>query len=168
MSCCFCSLRLKQFGVIAILVAVVLLYPNMTGLAHQDAGDEAAAEAIKSEGETTDFTKLKSPVRYTKNSIDRGKVIFLRNCVDCHDRDGQAVASIVAQATNLTQPHLWESGTTEGEIFRSIRDGAGLEMPEFKMIIRREEDLWHLVNFVRSLWPEDKRPKLQTEEEVEE
>ena len=41
----------------------------------------------------------------------------------------------------------------EGLVFRSIRDGAGLAMPPFKTEVVAQDDLWHLVNFVRSLWP---------------
>jgi hypothetical protein len=48
---------------------------------------------------------------------------------------------------------VWKNGTSEGLIFRSIRDGAGLAMPPFKTEVTAQEDLWHLVNFVRSLWP---------------
>ena len=70
---------------------------------------------------------------------------------------------VVADATNLTDPSLWKSGIADGEIFRSIRDGAGLTMPPYKTLIRKEEDMWHLVNFIRSLWPEAQRPKLQAE-----
>jgi hypothetical protein len=36
-------------------------------------------------------------------------------------------------------------------------------MPPYKNQIRKTEDLWHLVNFIRSLWPEAQRPKLQEE-----
>ena len=34
-------------------------------------------------------------------------------------------------------------------------------MPAFHSQIRQEEDLWHLVNFIRNLWPESTRPPLQ-------
>jgi mono/diheme cytochrome c family protein len=46
-------------------------------------------------------------------------------------------------------------------MFRSIRDGAGASMPAFKTQLRSEEDMWHLVNYIRSLWPESARPPLQ-------
>ena len=55
--------------------------------------------------------------------------------------------------TDLTDPSVWKNGTAEGLVFRSIRDGAGLAMPPFKAEVTAAEDLWHLVNFVRSLWP---------------
>jgi len=105
--------------------------------------------------------KLKSPVPFTKESIAQGRTLFARNCTACHGNDGKAQVDVVANATDLTDPKVWGSGTSEGEIFRSIRDGAGDTMPPFKSQLRGEEDMWHLVNFIRSLWPESVRPKLQ-------
>lgn len=107
--------------------------------------------------------QLKNPVPFTKSSIDRGRTLFNNDCTACHGPDGKAQVDVVADATNLTDPSLWKSGVSEGEIFRSIRDGAGLTMPPYKSLIRKEEDMWHLVNFIRSLWPEAQRPKLQAE-----
>lgn len=104
---------------------------------------------------------LKSPVPFSKESIARGRATFARNCTACHGNDGKSEVDVVADATDLTEPKLWRSGTAEGEIFRSIRDGAGDTMPPFKSQLQKEEDLWHLVNFIRSLWPEPMRPKLQ-------
>ena len=105
--------------------------------------------------------KLKSPVPYTKESITQGRNLFARTCTACHGNDGKSQVDVVANATDLTDPKAFGSGTSEGEIFRSIRDGAGDTMPPFKTQISKEEDMWNLVNFIRSLWPEPMRPKLQ-------
>ncbi len=108
-----------------------------------------------------DAQKLKSPVAYSKKSIDRGRATFLQNCTSCHGENGKAEGSLIADATDLTTPSLYKSGTSEGEIFRSIRDGAGDQMPAFKSQLASEADIWNLVNFIRSLWPEPMRPALQ-------
>ena|ERR1700722_10356326 len=108
-----------------------------------------------------DAQKLKSPVAYTKKSVDRGRGIFMQNCTSCHGENGKAEGSLIADATDLTTPSLYKSGTSEGEIFHSIRDGAGDQMPAFKSQLGGEADIWNLVNFIRSLWPESQRPPLQ-------
>ena len=72
-----------------------------------------------------------------------------------------AIVDVIANATDLTNPKAWKSGTSEGEIFRSIRDGAGEAMPPFAEKVPKEEDLWHLVNYTRNLWPDSARPKLE-------
>jgi mono/diheme cytochrome c family protein len=105
--------------------------------------------------------ELRSPVPYSKKSINQGRTVFMRACVGCHGADGKSQVDVVADATDLTDPKAWKNGTSEGEIFRSIRDGQGASMPSFKTQIRNEEDLWHLVNFIRSLWPEAARPQLK-------
>jgi len=108
-----------------------------------------------------DAKKLKNPVPFTKKSIAQGRTTFQRFCTGCHGADGKAQVDVVADATDLTSPNLYNSGTSDGEIFRSVRDGAGETMPPFQTQITNETDLWHLVNFIHSLWPESLRPPLK-------
>ncbi len=136
------KLCLRISGIIALLVLAVFA----------DAPAKLSRE---------DAQKLKSPVAYTKKSVDRGRGIFMQNCTSCHGENGKAEGSLIADATDLTTPSLYKSGTTEGEIFHSIRDGAGDQMPAFKSQLGGEADIWNLVNFIRSLWPESQRPPLQ-------
>jgi len=105
--------------------------------------------------------KLKNPIPFTKKSISQGRDTFLRNCVGCHGDNGKAQIDVVANATDLTDPKAYQDGTSDGEIFRSIRDGAGASMPSFKSQIDKEADLWNLVNFIHSLWPAEAQPPLQ-------
>ena len=48
----------------------------------------------------------------------------------------------------------WVRGSTDGEIFAVIMDGAGpkFDMKGFKGKIP-DQDAWHIVNFIRSLGP---------------
>ena len=108
-----------------------------------------------------DAKKLKNPIPYSKKSISQGRSIFVRYCTGCHGNDGKATVDVVADATDLTSPKLWKNGTTEGEIYKSIRDGQGASMPAFKTQLKQEDDIWNLVNFIRSLWPESMRPQLE-------
>jgi mono/diheme cytochrome c family protein len=112
---------------------------------------------------TEEAKKLKSPVPFSKASIARGKNLYTRECAECHGGDGKSLLDVIANATDLTDPKAWRSGTSEGEVFRSIRDGAGEAMPPFSEKIPKENDLWDLTNYLRSLWPESARPKLQAE-----
>jgi len=105
--------------------------------------------------------KLKNPIPYTRKSIVQGRNVFVRYCTGCHGGDGKATVDVVADATDLTEPKGYRDGTSEGEIFRSIRDGAGASMPSFKTQIQKEDDLWHLVNYIHSLWPDSMQPPLQ-------
>ena len=123
------------------------------------AGDEKDSSALS----VADAKKLKSPIPYTKKSIGQGRNVYMRYCTGCHGADAKATVDVVADATDLTSPNLWKNGTTEGEIFRSIVQGQGASMPSFKSQIAQQEDIWHLINFIRSLWPDSLRPTLQEE-----
>jgi mono/diheme cytochrome c family protein len=139
-------LYLRRWGAIVLLVC---------GGALLVAGD-APAKLTREEAQ-----KLKNPVADTKQSIARGRVIFMQNCTTCHGENGKAEGSLIADATDLTSPQLYKSGSSEGEIFHSIRDGAGDQMPAFKSQLDSETDIWNLVNFIRSLWPAAMRPPVQ-------
>ena len=148
---------------VAVSMCVLAPFVFLSGVA--GARDDSEKPAA-SDG--TDYESLKSPVAYTKKSIGRGKMLYARLCTECHGPDGKALMDVVADATDLTAPKLWYSGTTEGEVFRSIRNGAGESMPPFSFHIKRDEDIWHLVNYTQSLWPESKRPQLKEESEKKE
>lgn len=108
---------------------------------------------------------LKSPIPNTKKSIAEGRNMFMRYCTGCHGPDAKATVDVMGDATDLTNPKVYRSGTSEGEIFRSLRDGAGDSMPAFKPQVPNEQDLWHLVNYIRSLWPDGVRPPVQETED---
>ncbi len=111
--------------------------------------DDAPAAASSTQRLTTEKAKkLKSPVPFTKASIARGKILYTRDCTECHGDDGKSLVDVVANATDLTDPKAWSSGTSEGEVYRSIRDGAGEAMPPFVDKLSKEEDLWHLIQFL--------------------
>lgn len=121
--------------------------------------------ARESSEKEVDFRQLKNPVPYTNASIARGNMIYVRFCAACHGPDGKGLLDYMGDVTDLTAPERWRYGTTEGEIFHSTRDGAGTGMPAYKFEIRLEEDIWHTVNFIQSLWPVSMRPQLQEERE---
>jgi len=126
-------------------LAVVFLFVA-TGLA---AGDNSA----------------RGPLPYTRKSIDRGRDVFLRNCASCHDRDGKAYHGremTITHPANLTEPESWLHGSKPGEIFTNIHEGTKDEMPPFKDQLK-DGEIWDLVNFIRSIWPEAIRPKLEGE-----
>ncbi len=104
-----------------------------------------------------------NPTPFTKESISRGKTVYLQNCQDCHGEDGRAQGSAIAVAPDLTRPEVWKYGQTDDNIFSDIRNGAGDNMPPFGPIGvgLKDAQIWDLVNFIRSIGPENKRPPLR-------
>ena len=98
-----------------------------------------------------------SAVAYSKSAAVRGKSFYLINCQQCHDADGRALANIDFIAADLTAPGTWYYGTTPLHIFRSIKFGAGLEMPPFKDSLD-DATIWQIVAHVLNIGPVEFRP----------
>jgi mono/diheme cytochrome c family protein len=146
----------RRFDAMFVLVATTLAGAiTMTSATWSD--DQSAHKSSGASLTREEARKLKSRVPFSKASIARGKILYTRDCTECHGADGKSQVDVIANATDLTNPKAWKSGTSEGEIFRSIRDGAGEAMPPFADKVSKEEDLWHMVNYVRSLWPDSAR-----------
>jgi cbb3-type cytochrome c oxidase subunit III len=102
-----------------------------------------------------------NPVAYSKESAARGKTLFLQNCQDCHGEDGRGQGSAIAVAPDLTRPQNWSYGQTDDKIFSNIRNGAGDNMPPFGPLGPglKDQQIWDLVNFIRSIGPGSRRPQ---------
>ncbi len=96
-------------------------------------------------------------IAFSKSAAERGKSFYLINCQQCHDADGRALANIDFIAADLTAPDTWYYGTSALHIFRSIKFGAGLEMPPFKDSLE-DETIWQIVAHVLNIGPEESRP----------
>lgn len=97
------------------------------------------------------------PLAFSKSAAATGKSHYLINCQQCHDADGRALANTDFIATDLTDPDRWHYGTTALHIFRSIKFGAGLEMPPFKDTLA-DRTIWQIVAHVLKIGPKENRP----------
>lgn len=93
-----------------------------------------------------------NPIPADETSLARGKALYQAHCLSCHGPDGRgdgpAAASLPAPPADLT---VHAPAHTDGELFRFIANGLrGTPMPAFKGTLSRE-DIWHLVNYIKSL-----------------
>ena len=100
---------------------------------------------------------LENPAEYTPDSVAAGAAIYDRFCDTCHGSRGHGDGRLAAGAaaygprpSNLADP-TWQHGSSDGEIFDVIRDGIEPDffMDAFGGTIS-DEDIWHLVNHIRS------------------
>src|SRR5205823_14160039 len=71
--------------------------------------------------------KMKNPVAPSKESVEAGKALFQKNCRFCHGADAKGDGPMAPKDThpsNLTDDK-WDRGSTDGEIFLVIANGAG-------------------------------------------
>lgn len=133
-----------------IVVAVALIAPCATSWA-----DDSVVVDLDRPLTVDEARALDNPFPLASDSIAKGRTAYLQYaCATCHGEDGRALMVFAGPVTDLTNPPVWVNGTSQGEIFRSIRDGVS-GMPAYGKEIGDTEKLWHLVNFIRSLWPAD-------------
>ncbi|MDE0104911.1 MAG: c-type cytochrome [Bryobacterales bacterium] len=95
---------------------------------------------------------LENPVEDSPAVLREGRKTYLRLCQYCHGADGRAQANPDFEAPSLRDPTEWRFGASDGEIFVSIRDGAGHDMPPFRDKLA-DREIWELVRFIRSIGP---------------
>ena len=101
-----------------------------------------------------DAEKLKNPVAGDAASIEEGKKLYGRHCASCHGATGKGDGGMALSGgtpANLTD-ETWDHGSSDGEIFVVIRDGTSADMESYKEKLT-EKQMWHLVNFIRSIGP---------------
>jgi mono/diheme cytochrome c family protein len=110
--------------------------------------------AAQNPGGSAEGKKMKNPVASSPASIKAGQALFQKNCRFCHGADAKGDGPMAPEGThppNLTDDK-WDRGSTDGEIFMVIRDGAGpkFDMKGYKSKMA-ENDIWNVVNYLRSL-----------------
>ena len=110
--------------------------------------------AAQNPGGSAEGKKMTNPVASSAESIKAGQALFQKNCRFCHNADAKGNGPMAPEGThpsNLTDD-TWDRGSTDGEIFLVVRDGAGpkFEMKGFKSKLS-ETDIWNVVNYLRSL-----------------
>ena len=91
-----------------------------------------------------------NPVKPTADSQAKGKKTYKLDCAMCHGENGDGkgdMASDIKDVTDFTDPNSLKD-RTDGELFYIIKNGNGDMPPEGSR--GKAEDLWNLVNYVRS------------------
>ena len=114
----------------------------------------AAFVAAQNPGGNPDAKKMKNLVVSSPESIKAGQALFQKNCRFCHNADAKGDGPMAPEGThppNLTDDK-WDRGSSDGEIFAVIQNGAGpkFDMKGYKSKMT-ETDIWNVVNYLRSI-----------------
>ena len=97
---------------------------------------------------------LRNPIPRSADSIARGRQLFQKNCAVCHGAEGRgdgAVAAVFPQRpddlSKLAPPPIFPDGVVVYRIINGVK-----MMPAFKATLS-ENEIWDLLNFIRSLAP---------------
>jgi mono/diheme cytochrome c family protein len=96
---------------------------------------------------------VRNPISSSAESIASGRQIYAKSCASCHGTSGKGGPGndLIPAAPDLTDA-TWDHGATDNEIFTNIKDGIApdFNMTPFKDRLK-DEDIWNVVNFLRSL-----------------
>jgi mono/diheme cytochrome c family protein len=116
-----------------------------------------AGAAAQRRGGDPKAAAVKNPVPATAQSVTAGRGLYNKNCRHCHGLKGLGDGPLAPKnpkPSNLTDD-MWDHGSTDGEIYAVIWNGAPAKDSEMKPMkgTLRETDVWNIVNFVRSIGP---------------
>lgn len=99
----------------------------------------------------------KNPVPATPASIKTGQALYGKNCRQCHGIRGVGDGPLAPKnpkPADLTDA-TWDHGSSDGEIFAIIWNGAPAPNSEMKPMkgLLSERDVWNVVNYIRTLGP---------------
>ena len=96
---------------------------------------------------------LKNPIASSPESIAAGKQVYTRTCAPCHGTSGEGGPGndLIPAAPDLTAA-MWDHGSSDGEIFTSIKNGIApdFNMTPFKDRLK-DDDIWNVVIYLRSI-----------------
>ena len=87
-----------------------------------------------------------NPLAQKPRATAGGKKLFLKNCAECHDKDGNGL--VKKHSADLQLPVVQQQ--SDGALFWKITNGnTGRGMPSFSKL--PESERWQLVLFLRTL-----------------
>jgi len=97
------------------------------------------------------YNKMANPVKADDASAKAGKAIWAKHCQSCHGKtgkgDGTKSAELKTHPGDFTQASTQEE--TDGALFYKTIEGRE-DMPSFKKKLPDEEDIWNVINYVRT------------------
>lgn len=97
------------------------------------------------------YEKMKNPVKADKESLSIGKSLYNKHCKSCHGKEGLGDGSKAAQLDTPSGDFTDESfiSQSDGALFYKSVEGRD-DMPGFKKKIPDDEDMWSVVNYIRT------------------
>jgi mono/diheme cytochrome c family protein len=146
-----------------VLVLLALLILAFSCRAQQTQNGQSAEEKSPSPSAgakiPAEALKVVNPVKPTAASIAVGKKKYGYDCAMCHGTEGDGKGDLAIdmklKMLDYRDPATLKS-VTDGEMFYVIKNGNGGEMPS-EVDRLKDEDVWNLVNYIRSI-PKNSKP----------
>jgi mono/diheme cytochrome c family protein len=98
------------------------------------------------------YKNMANPVKSDATSIATGKELYTQHCKSCHGTkgkgDGPKAAQLDTESGDFTKPDFQKQ--TDGALFYKTSEGRK-DMPSFKKKIADQNDIWAVINYMRTL-----------------
>jgi mono/diheme cytochrome c family protein len=98
------------------------------------------------------YKNMPNPVKSDATSIVTGKELYTQHCKSCHGTkgkgDGPKAAQLDTESGDFTKPDFQKQ--TDGALFYKSSEGRK-DMPSFKKKIADQNDIWSVINYIRTL-----------------
>ena len=98
------------------------------------------------------YKNMPNPVKSDATSLATGKALYNQHCKSCHGTkgkgDGPKAAQLNTECGDFTKPAT--QSETDGALFYKTSEGRK-DMPSFKKKIADQNDVWAVVNYIRTL-----------------
>lgn len=95
-------------------------------------------------------TTLRNPYSYSKDALEEGKTLYLRNCQHCHGEAGAGDGPVAAKFKGVPNYSVGAYKTmNDGHIYHVIQWGKGRMMPHGSQV--NPEERWKIAMYVRML-----------------
>ena len=97
-----------------------------------------------------EYKSMKNPVKADAESLQIGKMMYNKYCASCHGKTGLGDGPKARMLETFSGDFSVEfyQKQTDGEHFYKTKTGRG-EMPAYDKKVA-DEDIWHVVNYMRS------------------
>ncbi len=139
------SIKMKKsfFSLMFFLLAIVVMAGLITAFTPYEKKPWPVPEAAKNK---------RNPVTSDAESIAAGKALWNTHCKSCHGAkglgDGPKAAQLKTEPGDFSKADV--QGQTDGALFYKSSEGRD-DMPSFKKKIPDAEELWSIINFIRTL-----------------
>jgi mono/diheme cytochrome c family protein len=127
-----------------LIVGCAVLCLSMTVVAQKRGGDPKLAA-------------LKNPVPSNTASVTAGRGLYGKNCRHCHGLRGKGDGPLAPKSPKPADlsDDKWDHGSSDGEIYSIILNGAPAPMSEMKPMkgTLTPTQIWQVVNYIRSIGP---------------
>ena len=98
------------------------------------------------------YKNMPNPVKSDATSLATGKALYNQHCKSCHGTkgkgDGPKAAQLNTECGDFTKSST--QSETDGALFYKTSEGRK-DMPSFKKKIADQNDVWAVVNYLRTL-----------------